>query len=235
MSDATLLLVTAAAIAALHTVLGPDHYLVFAAMGKARRWSLSKTLRVTALCGLGHIFGSIAIGSIGLLAGAQVARLVAIEGVRGDLASWALLSVGLVYFAWGLKAAGRRHEHEHAHSHGDVVHSHPHNHSGEHAHPHLDQSRSSITPWALFIVFVLGPCEALIPLFMYPAAEQSPALVISVAAVFGVVTLLTMLIGVVVTTIGLDKLRIPVSGRYAHATAGASIALCGFAMTFLGL
>ena len=87
----------------------------------------------------------------------------------------------------------------------------------------------------MFIVFVLGPCEALIPLFMYPAAQQSTGLVVSVAVVFGLVTLLTMLACVTVTTIGLEKLGLPTSGRYAHAVAGASVAVCGAAISFIGL
>ena len=94
---------------------------------------------------------------------------------------------------------------------------------------------NSITPWAMFIVFVLGPCEALIPLFMYPAAQQSAGLVLSVAVVFGAVTLATMLACVAITTLGVSRLRLPQAGRYAHAVAGASIVACAGAITFLGL
>jgi hypothetical protein len=36
----------------------------------------------------------------------------------------------------------------------------------------------------MFIIFILGPCEALIPLFMYPAAQHNIGLVLSVALVF---------------------------------------------------
>jgi threonine/homoserine/homoserine lactone efflux protein len=87
----------------------------------------------------------------------------------------------------------------------------------------------------MFIIFVLGPCEALIPLFMYPAAQQSTGLVIAVALVFGIVTLLTMLGCVAATTIGLERLRLPTSGRYAHAAAGALVACCGAAVSFVGI
>lgn len=235
MNEAQLLLLTAATIAFLHTIAGPDHYLVFAALGKARRWSLGRTLRVTFGCGLAHVLSSVLIGAAGLALGAELAGLVTIEGVRGSLASWALLSFGIVYFIWGVRKAARNETHSHLHAHGDVVHSHPHDHFGEHAHPHLDAHRVSLTPWALFIVFILGPCEALIPLLMYPAAEQSAALVMSVALVFGAVTLATMLAGVAAATVGLARLRIPSLRRWANAAAGASIAACGGAMTFLGL
>ena len=235
MTEAQILLYTAASIAILHTVLGPDHYLVFTAMGKARGWTLSKTLRITTLCGLGHVASSIVIGTAGILLGAKLATLVDIEGARGNLASYALLAFGLVYFAWGIKKAGRGHVHSHVHVHEEVVHDHAHDHQTRHAHVHEEGARSTITPWVMFIIFVLGPCEALIPLLMYPAALKSNGLVVLVAVVFGVVTLLTMLACVAVTTIGLDKLRLPSTGRYAHAVAGASIAVCGGLITFLGL
>ena len=235
MNDAQILLVTAASIAFLHTILGPDHYLVFTAMGKARSWTLNKTLRITLICGIGHVLGSVVIGIVGIMLGAQLASLVEFESVRGNLAGWALLAFGLMYFAWGLKQAGRSHRHSHLHIHDQIVHDHEHDHHTDHAHVHDERAGNSITPWAMFIVFVLGPCEALIPLFMYPAAQQSTGLVVSVAVVFGLVTLLTMLACVTVTTIGVEKLRLPTSGRYAHAVAGASVAVCGAAITFIGL
>jgi ABC-type nickel/cobalt efflux system permease component RcnA len=235
MSEANILIVTAASIAFLHTVLGPDHYLVFTALGKARKWSLAKTLSVTLYCGIGHILGSVVLGTIGIVLGAELARLVEIEGLRGNLAGYALLAFGLVYMVWGIRKAVRNQSHSHVHAHEDVVHAHEHDHHGAHVHVHEKPGRASITPWALFIVFVLGPCEALIPLFMYPAAQSSPGLVVTVALVFGVVTLLTMMLGVIVTTVGLERLRLPSPGRYAHAVAGASIVLCGVAMSFLGL
>lgn len=232
MSEAQILLLTAASIAFLHTILGPDHYVVFAAMGKARRWSLAKTLRVTLVCGTGHVVSSIIIGGIGILLGAKLLSLVEIEGVRGSLAGWSLLAFGLMYFAWGLRKAGRGHRHSHVHVHEDVVHDHEHDHHSDHSHIH-EKPGDAITPWAMFIIFILGPCEALIPLFMYPAATHSAGLVMSVAVVFGVVTLATMLAAVALTMIGLRNL--PSLGRWEHAVAGASVAACGAAISLIGL
>ena len=232
MSEAQILLLTAASIAFLHTILGPDHYVVFTAMGKARRWSLAKTLRVTLVCGTGHVVSSIIIGGVGILLGAKLLSLVEIEGVRGSLAGWSLLAFGLMYFAWGLRKAGRGHRHSHVHVHEDVVHDHEHDHHSDHSHVH-EKPGDAITPWAMFIIFILGPCEALIPLFMYPAATHSAGLVMSVAVVFGVVTLATMLAAVALTTIGLRNL--PSLGRWEHAVAGASVAACGAAISLIGL
>ncbi len=235
MNEAQILLLTAASIAFLHTILGPDHYLVFTAMGKARSWSLAKTLQITLICGLGHVLGSVIIGAIGIVLGAQLASIVEIEGLRGNLAGWALLAFGLMYFVWGLKKAGRTHHHSHIHVHDDMVHDHEHDHHTDHLHVHDAKAKNPIMPWAMFIIFILGPCEALIPLFMYPAAQQSAGLVVSVAVVFGLVTLITMLACVTLTTIGLEKLKLPSTGRYVHAVAGASVALCGGVISFIGL
>ncbi|MEO0575442.1 MAG: sulfite exporter TauE/SafE family protein [Pseudomonadota bacterium] len=237
MDTASLLLImSAAGIACVHTAIGPDHYIPFIAMGKARQWSLAKTLRITFYCGLGHVLSSIVIGAIGIWLGAELASLVAIEGSRGNLAGWALLAFGCMYFAWGLRKAGQSRSHSHVHSHGDVVHEHHHDHSADHAHVHTQGARGAITPWALFIVFVLGPCEALIPLFMYPAATQNPALVIAVALVFGVVTLATMLAIVAGVAAGIHRVSLPAKlGAYSHAFAGASVALCGAGITAMSL
>ena len=235
MNESQILLLTAASIAFLHTILGPDHYIVFTAMGKARGWSLPKTLRVTVLCGIGHVLSSVIIGAVGLMLGAQLLSLESIEGLRGDVAGWALLAFGLMYLAWGLRQAGRTHRHTHIHAHDDLVHVHEHNHHRDHLHVHDEPSRTSITPWAIFIIFVLGPCEALIPLFMYPAAQQSGWLVVAVAVVFGLVTLMTMVAAVALTTAGLNRLKLPALGRWEHAVAGASVAACGGAITFIGL
>ena len=235
MNEAQVLLATAATVAVAHTVLGPDHYLVFSAMGKARGWGLAKTLRVTLYCGIGHVLGSVVLGVIGIIAGAQLASLVHIEGVRGNLAGWALIAFGLVYLAWGLKKAGRGREHSHVHVHDDVVHQHTHTHEEDHAHVHEAGARNSITPWAVFVIFVLGPCEALIPLLMYPAAQQSGSLVIAVALVFSVITIVTMLACVAVTMIGLERIRLPVASRFGHAAAGALVLACGIAVSFLGI
>ena len=77
MTEAQVLLYTAATIAVLHTALGPDHYLVFTAMGKAQGWSLAKTLRITALCGLGHVASSVLLGLAGIAAVSVRRRRVA--------------------------------------------------------------------------------------------------------------------------------------------------------------
>ena len=230
---------TAAAIAFVHTLLGPDHYLPFVAMAKSRGWSMRKTMRMTLLCGCGHIVGSVVLGIIGIYAGMQLHALEWIEGVRGDLAAWALVSVGLVYMTWGLRRAWRDRPHTHWHTHGGERHAHEHVHHAAHTHVHAgvdsDNRHRSATGWAIFIVFVLGPCEPLIPILMFPAAKESPAGLMAVTLVFAAVTVLTMLAVVAVSMRGLRSVRLPGMERFSEAIAGGTITLCGLSIAVLGL
>ena len=96
-----ILLGSAITIGLIHTLIGPDHYLPFIMLAKARGWRLRKTLWVTLWCGIGHVLSSVVIGLIGIAAGIVVGRIEGIEGFRGELASWALIAFGLVYCVWG--------------------------------------------------------------------------------------------------------------------------------------
>lgn len=228
----TALMATAATIGVVHTLLGPDHYVPFIALARSRAWSVRRTLAVTAVCGVGHVLGSIALGALGVGFGWAVGGLVEIEAWRGAVAGWLLLGLGVAYAAWGVRRALRGRPHDHLHAHGDgVVHKHGHLHHGEHAHPHLGAAGRWLGPWSLFVIFVLGPCEPLIPILMYPAARGSWFGVAQVAGVFAVTTIATMTAVVTVGALGLS--RRPAAGleRWSHALAGAALALCGVAVT----
>jgi nickel/cobalt transporter (NicO) family protein len=235
--DLGLLIATAASIGLVHTLLGPDHYLPFVAMSAARGWTPRRTLWITGVCGLGHVLGSVAIGAIGIAVGASLTRLEWLEGVRGDAAAWLLLGFGLAYLAWGLERARRARPHFHEHAHADGTrHRHVHRHAAAHLHPHVDEQRArSITPWALFAIFVLGPCEPLIPVLMYPASQHSLWGTAAVVLAFGTTTLATMLAVVYLGIRGLGRLPLDSLERYSHALAGAAISLCGLGIVFLGL
>ena len=230
---------SAAAIAFVHTLLGPDHYLPFVALAKSRNWSMAKALRTTLFCGSGHIVGSVLLGFIGIYASVQLGALEWIEGIRGDMAAWALVSFGLVYTAWGLRRAYKQRSHAHWHSHDGVRHYHDHHHHDEHSHVHsaenTDANRRSVAGWVIFLIFVLGPCEPLIPLLMFPAANESMAGLVAVTAVFAVVTVLTMLAAVAFSVWGLRSLRLPSMERFSEAIAGGTITLCGLSIAVLGL
>lgn len=230
------LLLAAAGLGFVHTVLGPDHYLPFILMARAGRWSPSKTAIITIFCGLGHVLSSVALGILGIALGIGIARLEGVEQARGDLAAWALIAFGLVYMIWGIRRAFRHRPHGHVHQHpDDIMHNHRHDHTHEHTHVHEASSGPKMTPWILFVIFILGPCEPLIPLVMYPAASHNTSGIILVTAAFALTTLITMTTVVMISLSGLKLLPLQKLERFTHAIAGGVILICGISIRFLGL
>ena len=226
---------TAALIGFGHTLMGPDHYLPFIVMSKARKWTMAKTMWITLLCGVGHVIGSIALGLIGAALGIALGKIEAFEAWRGNLAAQMLIIFGFTYCIWGIHRALKNKPHTHAHVHdGDVVHTHKHSHHHEHAHSH-DLKKCTATPWVLFTIFVFGPCEPLIPLIMYPAAEHSVGGMLLVAGIFAVATIGTMMAVVAVSVWGIRFIQFGSIERYTHALAGVAVCLSGMAIQFLGL
>jgi len=227
---------TAATIGFIHTVIGPDHYVPFIMMSQAQKWSRTKTLLVTFFCGIGHVLSSVVLGLVGIAFGIALHKLEVIESVRGDIAAWILIVFGLLYGIWGLKYTikATTHTHEHAHPDGEMhEHSHEHTHLFGNAHK-LDHHKI-MTTWTLFTIFVFGPCEPLIPILMYPAAQHNTVGVVVVTSIFGVVTISTMMGLVVLLSSGIERLPLRALERYTHAIAGGVLASTGLAIKFLGL
>lgn len=205
-----ILCLSALLMGVVHTAMGPDHYLPFIVLSKARGWSMKRTGWITFLCGLAHVFSSILIGLFGIGFGLALKSLEMAEAMRGDVAAWLLTACGLVYMLWGIAHGMRNREHH-----------------------HVDLKSDKLTPWALFIIFVFGPCEPLIPVLMFPAATISLSAALIVAGVFAVATLATMTGMVLSVLYGLKVTHFKLH-RFAHAVAGAVMLLCGLAVQ-LGL
>ncbi|MDH5718401.1 MAG: sulfite exporter TauE/SafE family protein [Spirochaetia bacterium] len=223
-----ILISTAASVGIIHTILGPDHYLPFISLSISEKWSLRKTVLVTILSGLGHTLMSVLIGSAGFFIGASVQSIESIDAVRGDIAAWLLISFGFLYLIWGLKKSftGTVHLHSHVHPDG-TIHSHNHHHNETiHKHVHI-KNKNKISPWVLFIFFVLGPCEALIPLIAYPAIHHNYTAVIIISLVFSLATISIMLLLVFLGYKGIQKLPFQKYEKYSHAIAGLIIFLAG--------
>jgi hypothetical protein len=130
-SELFALLGTATGVGVAHTAVGLDHFLPFVVIGRARQWSLSRTLVVTTLCALGHVLSSVLVGWVAYFGlGLALEHVEGVEQTRGQWAAWGLMSLGLAYMAWGVwqMRRGQRHQHWHLHSDGTLH---------EHAHTHL--------------------------------------------------------------------------------------------------
>ena len=230
-SSVAVLLGAAATVAVVHALLGIDHSLPFIVLARARGWTLGRTVAVTAFCGVGHVVSSVVIGGFGAVVGATVESLELIESARGEFAAVLLIGFGLAYAARAAWRSLRGVSHSHLHVHPDgTVHDHPHDHHGEHMHAH---AAVGLTPWALFVIFVFGPCEPLIPLMVVPAMDQSWALVGAVVVVFGTLTVGTMVGTVILGYQGLHRVDSLHVMRHADVLAGLVVAASGAATLFL--
>lgn len=208
-------LISVAAITGIvHTIVGPDHYLPFIALAKARSWSRKMTAWITFFCGLGHILSSVVIGYLAIGLRISLGSLHVIESYRSDFAAWALIAFGCVYFVWGLKGFFRQKRDTSVFSKVKTL---------------------SPTLWVLFIIFVVGPCEPLFFLMTYPSLMHNPAAVMVLIGVFGMATILTMEAVVLGASFGLSFVRGGRIARFAPCITGMVIMSCGIGIKFLGL
>jgi nickel/cobalt exporter len=211
-----ILAMTALSIGIFHTLTGPDHYVPFVAMSKTRSWSIRKTINIVIICGLGHVLSSVLIGFIGIVAGILLSHIEFVEGIRGNIAAWLLMLFGLSYVAWAVYRLLIR--------------------KGHHHHRELEKNdKRTMTFWILFTIFIFGPCEPLIPILMYPAAQNNYLEVMGIAGIFTLATVGTMIISVLLVLRGLSLVKMHILEKYQHILAGSAITLCGAGILFLGL
>ncbi len=206
--EISLLVLTTSAVAFFHVLLGPDHYLPIVMMAKSRQWRFARILKFVFLCGLGHLLAAFVLGAVGVSLGLTINKIAWLESIRGQGAAWALMAFGLVYFAYSLRRRARDSQ-----GHGFF----------------LQQA-----PKTLFMIFMLGPCEPLIPLLMYPAVKGNMWGAVLVIGIFSSVTLLTMVTATAVLSCGARYVVKETFGRYAHALTGGVIFFSGAGMKFLG-
>ena len=230
-TELSVLIITAITIACLHTLTGPDHYIPFIALSKSKGWSFTRTIGWTVLCGSGHVLSSVLIGLGGAAIGWSLSTISWLESIRGGIAGWVLLGFGLAYGVWGFIRARQNKAHKHfdvyddgsiyvyRHKHGETV---------------FSKDKYKVTPWVMFIIFVLGPCEPMIPLLYFPAAQHSWTGMLLLILVYTFFTLLTMVVMVVLGYYGLSFFKTNITEKYMHALAGITIFICGVGMVFMG-
>lgn len=208
------LTVAAMTVGSLHS-LAPDHWVPFAVLARAQRWSAAKTARVTFFCGFGHVTVSVLLGLLGLVFGREMFEAFGrrMESFAGVL----LVAFGLVYAVWGLRSRAGRHIHGHSHLHYDHVHQ-----------------PDSMTVRGLFLLFCADPCIAVVPV-LFAAAPLGVAHTIFLVALYELATIVTMVALVLPARAGTQLLRGAWFTRYGDATAGGLIALTGIVVGVLGL
>lgn len=231
LSELGILMVTTVSVACLHTAAGPDHYVPFIVLAKTRGWSRAKMIGWTIVCGCGHVWSSVLLGLGAAAFGWGFAKLHWLQNLRGGIAAWIMLIFGLCYSIWGLYNAYRNRPHKHfdleengelyvyEHKHGQAI-------TAKDKHP--------VTPWVMFIIFLLGPCEPMIPLLYFPAAKSSWQGMLILITLYTLFTLATMVALVLLGSAGIGFLKTEKLARYVHAIGGLTIVLCAVGMIWLG-
>lgn len=211
-SSMWILLLSTASVAFFHA-LAPDHWLPFVAIAKSQKWSKSRLFWVTLLSGMGHVGISVVFSVTGILLGFSLFRLKAIEGHRGEVAIWLLIGFGIAYMLWGIKKAKG------------------------HSHKHIDDKdlkAKTVAVWTLFAIFVLGPCEPLVPL-LFLGYNYGYTGVVIVSAIFSAITVIMMLAQTLLAFAGVQVIRGGVAERYSHVFAGLAVALTGIFVMAMGV
>ncbi len=225
--NATLAIVAAAvSVGSLHT-LAPDHWVPFAALARAQRWSRRRTAAITALCGIGHVSASVALGLLAVVFGLELLQAFGhrLESLSGLL----LIGFGVAYGGWGLHRTITTRTHEHAHEHG-----HGHRHLLPHGHAARDDAHRPLTAWTLFLLFSADPCVAVIPL-LFAAAPLGWTSTAAVVAAYEMATIGTMVLLVIPTREAAGRLAGAWADRWGDALAGGVVATVGVAVMIAGI
>ena len=152
--------------------------------------------------------------------GIAINRFDYIEQFRSEIAVWLLISLGLTYFICGIRGVLKKQNHEHL------------NYC-------CSSNNCSRTTLILFIISILGPCEPLIPLIMYPVIQKSILNIFLISFVFGLSTLFVMLFMVFIFIYGSGKIakitKFSLLEKYGNVLTGGIICTCGLVVKFFGI
>jgi ABC-type nickel/cobalt efflux system permease component RcnA len=230
----TLTLVAAAiSLGSMHAV-APDHWMPFAALARAERWSARRTVLLTAVCGLGHVTVSVVLGLVALVCGLELLHAL---GARLESASGLLLAgFGVAYGIWGWHRAMTERRHTQAHALGQA-HAHllPHQHHHHH-HDHYDRDalHRPLTAWTLFLLFSADPCVAVIPL-VFAAVPLGWATTLAIVISYELATIGTMIVFVLPARAVAAVARGAWIDSWADALAGGVVAVVGLVVASLGI
>ena len=193
------LFAVAAGVGVLHTLAGPDPYLPLVAVGRTRNWGLRRLAVAAVGFGLVHCATSVLL-VVGLLSWWQSVASEALVDSMAVVSAWLMVGTGLALMA----ATWRRHRRaSSASSQGG---------------PSRDGRIGLVL---LSLVFMIGPCEWLIPCALGAGAQFGLWGALGVCAVYTTCTVSTMVAAVAVTHAGLQRVM---PSRVAGSAAGGLVA-----------
>ncbi len=229
---ALLLFLSSCSTAVIHALI-PDHWLPFALMARAQRWSEKRTAVLTGLAGSLHVLVSTLVGALAIAVGSvSVQGLAERAGRSLDFLGGALLVVfGTAYGLWAHRREAR------AHAWGRTRPG-PTDGAGEeghvHVHGHLLERwfRGALTGSALVLIIGISPCALLVPI-LFAASAEGPSAILAAALGFALCTIGTMVSVALVATRGMKGLDLPLFTRYGDLASGALVAGIGLTLMLL--
>lgn len=221
------LLLASASVAVAHTLAGPDHYIPFAAMRLAGRWSRRRLVAVTLLCGALHCLSATFLAVAAVILVRESTDFDALDAWRGDAAGLLLLGVGLAVLATAIRR--RRGGLARPHAHGSLVHTHEFLPDDDHRHGDRGAPARSLA-FPLVVILVLGPCEYLVPASVGAWARFGIPGLALVTVVFSFVTVATMLVATLAISEGFAGAAARLTPRGGRLLAGTTMAASGVAV-----
>lgn len=213
------LLLGTLSIAALHALI-PSHWLAFALVGRSQRWTLRKTLTVTALAGGGHVLMTLLLGLVVSGAGKALQKAIP-EHTEHAVTALLLILLG-GYFLWnGWRERGCCHEHHHNDGEGENSRS-------------LVQrvGEAPTVMGALVLGMTLSPCLDLLSVFV-AASNLDWAAIFLACLLMTVTTLGIMLLLVALTFRGLQRLNLRWLEQNEGLVVGSTLIALGILLFFV--
>lgn len=188
MSSIPLLLLAAAAVAILHSIL-PDHWVPLAVVARTQRWSVLRVARVSALASVGHVVSSLILAGIVAAVGLQFQHQL--EAQQGHIIGAVLAMTGLGFLVWGLRSEGQGHDHDHGRGHvqgHDDEHEHEHGHEQTQAPAPQQTLARRLAAVAVPFGVAASPDLTILPVALAASAVSRGA-VAGVLIVFSVITI----------------------------------------------
>ncbi len=183
-----------------HTV-EPHHWLPFALVGRGQNWSMSKTLAITALSGLGKSLVSVGLGIGVVFLGLQITKYLEYGEV---LAGGMLLLMGL----------------------GFIIFAKRHNHNIDSSSTNLSDKTAIVS---LFTLAISSPCVEPLPIFLAASTFEWPLLLL-MAATLTLANLIGIVFLTALAYKGTQVLRLKWLEMYEKYILGVVLILIGMAL-----
>ena len=202
----TSILIGSFVISVLHAVL-PNHWLPVLAIGKKEHWDLKETEKVTFIAGLAHVVSTILIGVLLGIIGVELSE--SIEQFTQIIAPSILILVGFYFI---------RQHYVHHHFHVENLKT-------------AGKTKSRIIS-ALVLAMFLSPCMEIEAYFLM-AGTRGWWMLLSIALMYGVITLAGMVLWIRLAYKGLLKLNWHKWEHNAGLISGGVLILTGILSFFV--